>query len=458
MSTRYDFVYPNQANRSGLVYFYDFFVEYLGLSQTLAIAIFVITAGVVLGRGSLVAGLAGSVRRQFSLKAIKGGRLYESTDLIVLIMFLSFYAGISVTVIHWSRWGAPLGVFGIILLSSVLERIFYLLKSKVNLADSKYIYTFLALFILAWSLRAGLFIDILNSQFPRLDGQRLTIKSIENFYRSKNIPQDDGPKVAAWFQGYTRNAGTVTLDKLFDPEFRSVKYIFWPQWIMGPLYTDRAVDKTTHLQRAFIEKYVKNISYRFPTLLSYYTHYTKLFAWKYLGITYTPELLALIEPQYAVLELKDLPPVMSLDYTVSANGISYDYAPNSPIFNIKNLPENYTFPPCSGNPEVVVANTGADPGPASPWTPEKIAGLHCHTLWFSVFPRGTYNIKIDGLPKDLGNVQKIYSAYPYKWDPQTKTATFSFKESFAAVDLGVATKEKNVHNLKFYVSYDLGPK
>lgn len=452
-----DFEYPNLAHGSWAVYIYDFFVEYLGWGEVLAILIF----GVVtfrLGRRDLSNRLIDGFKNQFNWREIKTGNLYPATELILLLCFLSYYIGVAKTVIHWSRWGVPLAVLGMLIASPILEKMFFFFRERTKAIYFHQLLFFLFLFVTAWSLRVVLFVDLKHSEYPKSGGVKLAIQDVNKFLSEKGIKPEDGLKKVAWFTGYTSNVANISLEKLVDPEYKDLKYVLWPQWNIGLIYAGTNVDRTTHNQKAFVEKYAKSVSFRFPTLLSYYTFANKYFAWRYLKIPYDLEIESLIEPEYGVVELKDLPPVMSVDYTVPFKDMSHYYFPYSLTFNIKNLPESYAFPPCYSNPDVFEVTTGKYVEEIPELGPMRTAGLYCHSAWFRVALRGHYSIKVEGLPEDKDGTQRVVSTQKFKWDPATKTATLDFKDTIISVSFGVATKEKNLPNLKYIVSYDLTPK
>lgn len=452
-----DFEYPNQSHGSPAAYVYDFFVEYLGWGEVLAILIFVAVTW-RLGRGELWQRLKGAVWRQLNWPEIKSGNLYGATELILLLCFLAYYVGVAKATVHWSRWGVPLGVLGMLILSSFLEVVYVYFRQKSKAVYLHQILFFAVLLALAWSLRVALFIDLKRSDYPRDSGTRQATRNINKFLKEKGISKEEAPQKVAWFTGYTNNVGNISLEKLVEPEYKNLKYLLWPQWNIGLIYADANVDRTTHNQKALVEKYAKSISYRFPTLLSYYTFANKYLAWHFLRFPYDLEIEALIEPEYAVIELKDLPPHLSVDYSIPFYEMSHYYSQYSQTFSIRNLPDSYIFPPCTSNPDVVELSSGkpVDELPDIGWG--RTARLWCHSAWFRVMLRGHYTVKVEGLPPDTDGTQKVVSTQKFKWDPATKTGTMDFKDTLISVSFGVATKEKNIPNLKFTVSYDLDPK
>lgn len=452
-----DFEYPNQAHRSASVYVYDFFVEYLGLSQMIVLVVLFWLA-VRLGSRDLIKKLLWDFLRQFNWERVKSGNLYASTELILLLIFLVYFVGVGRTVIHWSRWGAPLGVFGLMILSPVLEKVYLFFCERTTWGLRRRLALYSLLFLGAWSLRAILFIDLKHADYPRSGGVALALQDTNRFLKEKGISAEDAYKKVAWFTGYTGNVSNLSLEKLVEPDFKDVDYIFWPQWNSGLLHATGNVDRSTHNQKAFVEKYAKNVSFRFPTLLSYYTFATKRFAWRYLRVPYDAEIESLIETEYAVVELKDMPKTVSLDYEVPFSDLGHYYSLYSLTFNIKNLPESYMFPPCASNPDVAEASSGIQVEEVPELRGGRTAGLYCHSLWFRVALRGKYTIRVEGLPDDPKNTQKIVSTQKFKWDPKMKTANLEFKDTIISVAFGVATKEKNIPRLKFIVSYDLEPK
>ena len=456
----FDFEYPTQSYNSWAVYIYDFFMEYLGLTQALAIAATFFLAVFSVGRKAVVSDILSRLKSQLEIKLIKEGNLYRLTELIVFLSLLSYYIGVSRTLVHWSRWGVPLGVFGMMLLSPLIERLIVIIFSRKRIRLSRLLLIFSFLFLFSWSLRFLLFTDLMASGYPKKSGFSLTYSNIDRLIKEKGMTAEQAKTEIAWFTGYTSNVGNISLEKLAESEYRNVRYILWPYWNIGAVYNSNdPVDVTNSNQRAFIRKYSQDISYRFPSLLSYYMHYTKYFAWHYLRLTWNPEIDSLVEQQFAVVHLKDFPKVISLDYEVPFKDLSEAYSPYSLTFNLKNLPDSYVFYPCYSNPGVYEVLTGKEvPVPEGFGGYGRTAGRWCHSLWFRVFLRGHYEVRIEGLPETGQDSQMFYSTQNFKWNPETKTASIDFPETFISVEIGVATKEKNIPDLKFLVSYELTPK
>lgn len=458
--TGFDFEYPSQSYRSWLFYIYDFFVEYLGLSQLLVVGLILIYA-VYLGGENFKKELFAGIKRLWELWQLNKWDPYYHVFPVITLVFLFYYLGVSKTLVHWSRWGVPLGVFGFLLLSAVLERVLIYIYQRTKNFTLFLGYLLPLLFITAWSLRIFLFVDLLNTNYPTLSGFGQTYKDVDELLKENNIPKADAKKDVAWFTGYTSNVGNISLEKLVDPEGSEVKFLLWPYWNIGLLYTENNVDRFTSNQRAFVDKYAESVDFRFPTILSRYMHYTKYFAWHYLGVTWNPELDSLIESQYGVVKLKKIVPPISFSYDVSDSDLSHYYSPYSQTFNYKNLPETYIFPACATHPDVRKINTGEVISPPDDLSLNgiggKTAGLNCHSLWFRVFLRGKYLIKVDGLPYDLDDSQRVYSTLQYLWDPASKIMYTAIGDTRISAEFGVATKEKSIPSLKFKVYYESIP-
>lgn len=450
-ATQMDFDYPGQSYRSWLIYPYDLVVEYIGLLPFLISSFLLLKA---YGRG-----IKGSLKRvgcrlreKMSVPNLKGGNLFPLTEVILFLSFLIYYLGLSSRVVHWSRWGVPLGFISLILLSVLLEKAVTLVVGNCPLEKVKLRVLALVLVLLAWTPHFILTFDLANNHFPRMDGHEQTYRDVDLFLKEVGIPPEEATQSAAWFTGPTHNVSSISLEQLVEPAYKKVRYILWPQWNLGPLYTQDNVDKSTHNQRAFIDNYAQSVTYRFPSLTSRYLHGIKYFAWKYLGLTYYPELESLTEPQYGVVKLKDFSPPLTFNYALGFNDLSHYFLPKSLVFNLNNLPESYMFPPCYSNPAVAYISTGKEVSP-DPETGSRTLGLNCHSLRFRVGFKGIYAIKIEGLPPDLDNSQMVYSAYSYNYDALNRVITFVAPRTFITVEFGVATKESYIPSLKYIVYY-----
>lgn len=451
--TQYDSEYPVQAYNSGQVYIYDLFVEYIGLGVLVAVAALVILAYGVVGK-PLMSKFLGAFKARLRLDILKSGDLYPLTEIILFASLICYYLGVSLRVIHWSRWGIPLGVIALMLLSPFLEKLIFLVKPYLQKINPLAVFAGAVLLILvSWFPRLALTSDLATDNFPADGGHYQTRVDVEKLLKELNISPAEAAKKVAWFPGGPGGVGSLFPDKIIEPEYKDTKYILWPAWQIGVLYTDKNVDRSTSNQRAFIDKYVESVDYRFPSILARYTHATKYFAWKYLGLTYTPEIEALIEPQYAVVKLRDFTSPLAFTYTFGFNDMSHYYLPNSPIFNIKNLPDGYMFPPCYSNPAVAYVSTGKEV-PEDPSTRSRTLGFNCHSIRLRVAFKGTYLFKIEGLPLDVDNSQMIYSAYQYKYDPVNRIIIFEAPQDIIGVEFGVATREKNIPDLKYLVYYE----
>ena len=453
--TQFDFDYPGQSHGSWAVYIYDLLVEYIGLNQFFLILTVSLAIFWVRGRG-LFSKIIKLMKGKLNWGQWRNGNLYPVSEVILLLSFLTYYLGVSARVVHWSRWGVPLGFIAIILISSFLEKLILLADLKGRIRSGTLLSLALFSLVLGWFPRISLFVDLNEAKFPTREGHNATHEDVQKFLKEVGIPPKEATQSAAWFTGHTRNVGNISLEKLTESGYEKIRYLLWPAWNIGPLYSKNNVDRSTHNQRAFIEIYAENISYRFPTLISRYTHYTKYFAWKYLGLTYSPELESLVDSQYAVVKLKKITKPMNFKYDLNFDDLSHYYIPKSSIFNINNLPESYMFPPCYSNPAVAYVATG-ELVEVDPATGSRTAGLHCHSLRFRVAFKGVYLIKVEGLPSDLDKSQMVYSAYPYNWDAVNRVITFVAPQTFITVEFGVATAEKYIPSLKYSIYYQSLP-
>ena len=455
--TEFDFSYPSLSYKSGLMYVYDLLVYQIGFNAVFAsaLAFFI----VLLKKGKrLWTFLWSKTKGQINLDYIKEGQVYKITEILLLASFVIYYVGVSTRVVHWSRWGAPFGIIAIMLLSVLFEKLIefafdFSKKSKYFLP----IVFFYSIFFV-WGLRIALTIDLYKSDYTPVDAFKLTRKDIYKFLQEKNISLDDVKNKVTWFTGYTPEVNNMSFEQVAEKKNWDMQYLLWPHWNAGLLYTKVNVDRSTHNQRAFVDKYVDKIEFRFPTLLSYYLHQTKKFAWSVLKITWFPESDTLVESTYAALKLKNPVKSIELQYTILFKDMSHYISEYSNLFNSRTLQDTYIFPPCYSYSATRRVNDGSFI-PQAPWQLGqygKTAGLYCHSIRFRVLPKGVYAIRISGLPKDPTNSQILYYNFgDYQWDPVTQTATFGVSETFITGEFGVATKEKNLPYLKFDVMYVL---
>lgn len=454
--TTFDFNYPTVAFKSWLVYLYDLLVYQIGLYPLLCvIAFFVIS--IIKKKKTLFAHFWLRIKEQLDLTNIKEGKLYKSTELLIFISFIFYYFGISMRVIHWSRWGAPLGFLTIVLLSFLLEMIFEFVFTNLEKAQ-QYLLAFLpVLLFVVWGLRIALTVDLYRSNYSIVDSFPLTIVDIKDFLKEKNISLADAQKKVAWFTGYTANVNNLSFELVAEKKNWETQYLLWPAWNAGLLYSKRNVDRSTSNQRAFVDKYVDDIEYRFPTFLSKYMHETKYFAWHYLGITWIPESDSLVETYYAALKLKSPVKSIELNYTVPFKDLSHYKSNYSPIFNSLTLQDTYVFPPCYSYAPVRKVSNGdwVRFAPPELGIYGKTAGLYCHSLRLRVIPKGVYAIKINGLPEDPENTQVVYyNLGEFSWDPKERVVTFALSDTIITGEFGVATKEQKLP-LTFEVYYVL---
>jgi hypothetical protein len=162
-----------------------------------------------------------------------------------------------------------------------------------------------------------------------------------------------------------------------------------------------------------------------------------------------------MEEQYGVVSLKQPRGGVRYSYEVSFSDLFHYYFPYSLLYNMKELPEGYMFPPCYTYVDTRTAFDGEKVAPP----PEigvgaRTAGLYCHSIKFWNLFKGNYKIRVEGLPEDPDNEQKVFSNYSiYNWIPETKTFDIKVTDPLFVGDFGVATKERYIPNLKFIVYY-----
>lgn len=452
--TAYDFDYPSQSFQSWKVYIYDFFVEYLGLTSLISLLVLYFVAKKHSTVG-VFKKLWEKSKTTFNFAELKAGNLFKSTEVVILMSFIVYYLGVSTRVVHWSRWGVPLGVLGIMLISVVAEDLIKaIISSREKIKFSLPLF-FVGLFAFSWILRTLLTVDLVRSDYPAKDGFIQTYKVIDNFLTNRGFTPAEFPKKAAWFTGYTSNINSISLDHLTDTANKDLKYIMWPYWNIGPLYTKNNVDLGTHNQRALVDKYAQNISYGFPSFLSYYMHYTKLFAWNVLGITWNPEIDSLVETQFGIVTLKEPVKNIKLSYDVGFKDMSHYHYPYSLTYNLKSLPDSYIFPPCYTYPDTIKMKNGEFVAPPREiGVGARTAGLYCHSVRFRILFKGTLKIRVEGLPQDTNGKFKIYSNLNnYEWDLNTKTITYRNSSTKIPGEFGVAITQKYVPNLNFHIFY-----
>jgi len=457
--TKFDFDYPTLSYKSWLAYLYDLVVYQLGMHLVVASgSLFII--GLVKKGKALTNHLKRLVKQQLDLNILKEGQLYKATELVLFVSLVSYYLGVSLRVVHWSRWGAPIGLITIMLLSFFLERVFEFVTEVTEKTKQTILLTLPFLLIPIWSLRIALTVDMYRSNYTISNSFSLTIEDIKEFLREKNIKTEDASKKVTWFTGYTQNVNSMSFEQIAEKKNYETEYILWPHWNAGLLYTNKNVDRSTHNQRAFIDKYAENIEYRFPTILSGYMHATKKFAWETLNVTWIPELDSMVESYYAVVKLKQPHESIELQYTVPFSDMSHYKSEYSQTFNSLTLQDTYVFPPCYSYAAVRKFSDGA----FVPYAPRelgqygKTAGLYCHSVRFRVFPKGLYAIKVMGLFNDANDVQKVYfNLGDFSWDPVNKAAVFGSPETIITAEFGVATQEEYLPELNYEVFYSLTP-
>ncbi len=454
--TQFDFDYPSQSYGSWEVYLYDLIIEQLGLGIVLALGIFVFVSYRAVGKNIFV-NLWRAAKGQLRIQFLRDGDLYQMTELILFLGLLIYYLGVSTRVVHWSRWGAPIGFLSLMLISVGVENVIRQVSDHQEKLKVRPVVLVALLFLVAWSLRFALTYDIYTSNHPEMNAHKKTVLDFSKFLKEKGMTPEEAKKKVVWYEGYAVPINSISLDKLVEKENSEAEYLLWSYWHLGHLYARRNVNRGMHNQVAFLNKYAGDIEYRFPNLLSFYAHVTKYFAWKVLGITWNPEIDNLIENQYAIIKLKAPVRSIQLAYEILFKDMSHYHFPYSLTFNMKNLNDSYMWPPCYSFPDAKYAHSGDYVMPPSDFgVGGRTAGLYCHSMRFVYLFKGTYRIRIDGLPKNDDNSQVVYSNMAnYDWDPETKTITIDMKETFVPGEFGIATKEKNVKGLKFIVFYSL---
>jgi len=453
--TGFDFDFPSQAYDSWAVYIYDFFVEYVGLFSLLALVILFVLAYRLKGKG-LSKDLLQGAKSQMNLDLIKKGDLYFVTEGVLLVCFIFYYLGVSSRVIHWSRWGAPLGIVGILILSTVAEKLIeVILRNRKKLTFNPPLF-FLGLFALTWILRVMLFIDLKKTNYPDMASIKQSDENVEKFLREKNISPEDGFKKVAWISGYTGHVKNFPLENISLEENRDVTYLLWPKWYIRTLYTDKNIDRSYHNWVAFINAYTDNTEYRLPSLMSHYAHYTEFFAARYLGIAWNTELDSLIENQFGVTKLKKPVDEIRLNYEVRFSDMSHYYSPYSRTFNMGTLKDSYMFPTCYVMQQTRYVKDGElvpNHPEIGPWA--RTAELNCHSVRFwNLFP-GKYIIRVEGLPENDNSEleQMVYSNVLFEWDTESKTITAEVQDKMFSGEFGVAIEEERVPGLKYRVFY-----
>ena len=390
------------------VYLYDLLVSHITVPVVIAFIILLWLAKRYSDK-EIFEKVSFSIRQQFKLKYFKEGNLYSVTEFILFLTLISYYIGVSSRVIHWSRWGAPLGIFSIMIMSSYSESwIKSLYKSKI-LSTKLLLSILLSLLIFVSLLKILFLVDLEKSKFPDKNGFNQTYDSINNYLDSKHVPEEDRTKVAAWFTGPTSNVGAMSIG---------------------------------------------DIGTGLPSFTSYYLHYARYFA-AVLGLTWLSEIEDISEAEYGIVTLKDDYVSNRVSYDVTFKDMSHYHFPFSLIFNMRNLTDNYSFPPCYSYPDAIKESNGTYVLPP----PEfgiggRTAGLYCHSVRFRVFPIGLYRIQMENLPENVDDTQVVFSNMAgYEWDTVTNTLTFYNNELRYVGDFGIATKEKKVKDLKFRIFY-----
>jgi len=452
-SVIFDYEYPGLAHKSWLVYIYDVLAHQIDFSQVAAVLIFILVAWFIGGR-KLFRSIKTSVREQFRFSNVKTGNLFPSLELILLVMAVCYYYGISSVVIHWSRWAAPLGFLVILILSGILGRILDTIVSG-SFPKRQLLYVLMPLLLfLAWSVQFALVLSIQGSNYPNRNGYGLTQDNVNQFIAEKGYTDAEIPLKIGWFYGELDKIPRIDLTKLGQKGTPEIEYLVWPQWGTGAVYNKGNVDLEDHNQREFFKKYTDEVIWRFPSPISYYVHYTKWFAQRVLGITWLPETEALTETQYAILKMKQPIKPLKLHYEIPYEGMEHYYSPLPTVFSLANLKDSNIFPPCHGSPTTLDVTTGLPTDAVDTTIVSRITNMYCHTLGIRIAFKGTWKIKIEGLPENVNNEQKVYSAYPFEFDHESKTIIHRFEDTKITAAFGVATREKHPPGLKFIVDYE----
>ena len=453
-SVNFDYQYPGLAHKSWLVYLYDLFAHQIGFSQIAAIVIFAAVA-FYFGRSRLRKALLERWKKQMAWQNFTSGNIYGSLELIIFVMALCYYLGISSVVIHWSRWAAPLGFLVIMLTASKLGFIFdWLITNERNRRQTIYLILPLLLF-LAWSVQFTLILSIKKTNYPEGHGYALTLADTRAFIKEQGYSDEEIPQKIGWFYGEMDKIPRIDLTRLGKEGTPDIDYLVWPQWGTAIVYSKKHTDLEIHNMQEFIDEYTDGAIWRFPSPISRYVHYTKWFAQGVLGVTWLPETEALTETQYAILKMKKPTRELKLHYEVPFEGMEHYYSPASNIFTINNLKDSSIFPPCHGSPTTLDLETGLPTdAQKDEFIVSRIADMYCHSIGIRIALQGTWRIKIEGLPENKSNEQKVYSAYPFTFDPKTKTIFHRFEDTKITAAFGVATKEKYLPNLKFIVDYE----
>lgn len=427
-NTIFDFNYPTQAYGSWLFYPYSLVIEYFGLTQFIAVLLFG-------GSGLMFAlkrreGFYEFLKNVLKTKILVGRTAYGYTETLLFLCSIVYYLEVGNNLIHWSRWGLPLGVIFLALAAVILEKSYFYLKKEI---PGTYLLTLLILFfIFSWSLRVLLFLDIRNSAYSGASELKSTSQDIGNFFSDERVTLSERDQKAAWFFGVGGGIRGISLDQANIKENKNLAYILWPGWNLGVLYSDNPTDKTVHNQKDFINKYAGSITNRYPTYLSYYLNPAKYIAWRYLDLTWSPEIDSLVESGYAVVKLKNLPSQVFLDYEVPASGLS-------------NCGRSF-YSLCKPNPAPrysVDIKSNLKLG----------NGYFDHSLWFSNFFRGSYKINIAGKGESMPRVVRVYSTAKFDWDPTANVMTFVTDEQVNSVEVGFTTNNLIEPDLGIKVSY-----
>lgn len=453
-SVNFDYQYPGLAHKSWAVYLYDLFAYQIGFFTLLAIVIFLAIA-IYYGRKLFWRGLKQKFVSQININNWKTGNLFASTELILVVLAISYYIGVSSAVIHWSRWNAPFGFIVLMLVSVLLEYAFNILITTPKFDRSKLYVILPFCFFVSWSMIFVLMNTVRLTDYPTEGGMKLTSDDVRAFLRQENIYGEDIPKRVGWYYGSQDTIPNIDITKLGKPGTPDIDFLIWPQWFTGAVYMKDNVDLELSNEREFIKSYTDGYVWRFPSPISHYIHYTKWFAQGYLGITWLPELEGMTENQYPIFRMKKPLAPIKMHWEVPFAGMEHYYSPKSHIFTINNLHDGYSFPPCHGSPTTLEVDTGLPSNyPEDPLLVSRITDMYCHSLGIRIALKGRYAIQIEGLPDDPDHVQKIYSAYPISFDPKTKTIHYTFETTAITFAAGVATKEKYLPDLKYIIDYD----
>lgn len=452
-TTRIDTHYPIQSYNSWRFYIFDPLVEYVGLPA------FISVVGIFLFFLSRKFPFKKAMRPRHSwpalsqkFKAIFTTKLlYESFYPFLFLSLISYYFGIALLTVHWSRWGLPLGFMTVLFLSVAVEKLISPFSRRVG------VFILFILLIPFLSLRFLLTADLIKMNYDPKEPEKPTRQDTEKFFSSVGIKLVDQRSKAAWANApYTKNLDYVYLGELGDKKYADLEYLFYSPWGLGTLLQRENVDLSVHNQKAIIKALSDNISFRFPTLLSRHTFFSRHILWNVLGTTGVPEMDIMIEPAYGVIKLKKPLVNNEFSYSLKFSELSHYASPNSSFLNYKNFPKaDFLFPPCYRYGETKEFSTGnVVPPPASlGGSGGQTAGLYCHSARFRLLYKGKYRVVFRGISSQEAKTARVYSSQPFSWDAKTTTMEFESPLTEASAEVGIATWSKKLGELTLDINY-----